>query len=341
MDTPTKASPISREKFEPRRSVLVGDTSDVYFHRSISILRSEGINPRVTMEFFSRKSGVLCGIREAMALLHKVLPESDGEVWALKEGDEIERKEVALRVKAPYNSICLYETAICGILASCSGWAMAARECVEAAQGIPVVSFGARHVHPNVAGNMDYAAVIGGCQSCSTILGGRLADVTPSGTMPHALILVMGDTIRAVQAFDRHIQKDVPRIALVDTFRDEAEESVYIAKVMRDKLQGVRLDTPAERGGVTPDLVKEIRAKLDMAGAEHVGIFVSGGVTPDRIKEFVMSGAPVNGFGVGSYITRAPPNDFTGDIHEIEGRAVAKRGRLPGITDSPRLERII
>ncbi len=327
-------------QFEIRPSIIVGDTADAYFHRTISILRSEGINPVVATEFFPRSGGVLCGVKEVIALLTKVLPESDREVWALKEGDDVERREVALRIKARYNSFGLYETAICGILASCTGWATAARECVEAAQGIPVVSFGGRHVHPNVVANMDYSAIIGGCQSCSTVLGARLADVTPSGTMPHTLSLIMGDTVKAVQAFDRHIPKEVPRIALVDTFKDEAEESVNVARVMRDKLQGVRLDTPGERGGVTPDLVREVRARLDMVGAKHVEIFVSGGITPERIRGFIEADAPVNGFGVGSYITGAPPNDFTADIHEIEGRPVAKRGRLPGITNNPRLERI-
>ena len=107
------------------------------------------------------------------------------------------------------------------------------------------------------------------------------------------------DSIKAVQAFDKHIPKEVPRIALVDTFKDEVEESINVAKVMRNKLEGVRLDTPRERGGVTPDLVKEVRAKLNLADGQHVQIFVSGGITPDRIREFINSGAEIDGFGVG------------------------------------------
>jgi nicotinate phosphoribosyltransferase len=41
---------------------------------------------------------------------------------------------------------------------------------------------------------------------------------------------------------------------------------------------------------------------------------------------------------VGSYISGATPIDFTGDIKEIDGRPIAKRGRIPGITPSPRLQ---
>ncbi len=43
---------------------------------------------------------------------------------------------------------------------------------------------------------------------------------------------------------------------------------------------------------------------------------------------------------MGSYISGATPIDFTGDLKEIDGRAIAKRGRIPGLTESPRLESI-
>ena len=196
-------------------------------------------------------------------------------------------------------------------------------------------------MHPNVAAEMDYASVKGGCISCSTIQGARLAGVTPAGNMPHQLNLVMGDITAAMEAFDRHMPQEVPRVALVDTFKDEAEEALNVARSLREKLRGIRLDTPPERGGVTPDLVKEVRARLDQAGFRHVEIMVSGGFTADRIRKFVESKAPVDSFGVGSYIAAAKPNPFSSDIHEIDGRPLAKRGRIPGISANPRLDRVM
>lgn len=320
--------------------VLSGNTADVYFQRTISVLQRAGINPVVSMEFFPQRDGILCGMKEALALLEQVLPKEGSEVWALEEGTPVARKEVALRIKAPYTAFGIYETALCGILAHCTGWATAARECVEAAKGIPVISFGARHVHPRVAAVMDYAAVVGGCASCSSIAGARLAGVVAAGTMPHAFILCVGDTVRAVELFDQFLPAGVPRVALVDTFKDEVEESIRVAQALGDRLQGVRLDTPVERGRVTIDLVKEVRAHLNLNGFQHVQIVVSGGLNPGRIRAFVEAGAPVNAFGVGGYITSAPPNDFTADIHEVEGRPLAKRGRIPGITPNSRLKRV-
>ena len=328
-------------KFTPSEAVLSGETADVYFARTVEILRKEGINPVATMEFFAGRAGVFCGIEEVKALLAKVLPKDNCEVWALAEGESMKEKEVALRITAPYQSYGLYETAIDGILAYCSGWATAARECVEAAQGIPVVSFGARHVYPSVAGIMDYSAIVGGCAGCSSVAGAKLAGVEPSGTIPHALILIIGDTAKATLAFDKHMPSGVPRVSLVDTFRDEAEESVLVAKALGKKLDSVRLDTPPERGRVTPSLVNEVRARLDLAGFKKVKIFVSGGINVERIRQFIESGAPVDGFGVGSYISGAKPIDFTADLHEIEGKPVAKRGRIPGITPNPRLKKIM
>jgi nicotinate phosphoribosyltransferase len=220
-------------------------------------------------------------------------------------------KEVVLRIRAPYSSFGLYETALLGMLASQSGWATAARRIVEAAKPISVISFGARHVHPNVSAQLEYAAIVGGCVGAATPAGARLAGKQPSGTMPHALILIFGDTVRAVQAFDKWMPPEVNRIALVDTFHDEAEEAIRVAQTLGDRLWGVRLDTPTERGRVTAALVKEVRARLDQAGFPRVKIFVSGGVDAERIEEFKREGVPVDGYGVGSAISAAPPIDFT------------------------------
>jgi len=332
---------VSQAHFEIPDSWLSGETADIYFPRTVEILKKEKINPVAIMEVFPRGPGILCGIEEVKTLLEKVLPEDSREVWALSEGESFDRKEVVLRIKAPYQSYGTYETTYLGILAHCSGWATAARECVDAAQGIPVISFGARHVHPSVVGVMEYSAIVGGCTGCASTSGAKLAGIQPTGTIPHALIIILGSTAEATLAFDKHMPPEVPRIALVDTFEDEVRESVTVAKAMQGRLQGVRLDTPSERGRVTADLVKEVRAWLDLEGFKEVKIVVSGGLNLERIRYFITEGAPVDIFAVGSYISDASPIDFTADLHEVEGKPIAKRGRMPGVTPNPRLKRVM
>lgn len=322
------------------RDLLSGESADVYFARAEEILAKEGLDPLVVMEVFARREAVLCGIDEAKVLLAHALRDCDPTetlVEALSDGDRIEPKDVALRIRARYRGFGRYETALLGMLAQSTGWATAARECVDAAAPEPVVSFGARHVHPDVSDNLDYAAIIGGCVGASTPAGARLAGLSPTGTMPHSLVLIFGDTVRAAEAFERHMPSDVPRIILVDTFRDEAEESLRVAQALGDRLFGIRLDTPSERGRVTPELVLECRARLDQAGFGHLKIIVSGGFDPARIRDFKEQAAPVDSYAVGSYIAGARPVDFTGDLKEIDGRPIAKRGRIPGVTASPRL----
>lgn len=316
--------------------IMKGETTDVYFKRTMKILEAKGLeNTEVLAEIFPTHDGLLCGIEEVKNLLEgrKV------KAWAQREGTPFKEKDTILRIQGPYGEFGVYETAMLGILASSSGWATAARECKEAAGEKLVISFGARHVHPAVAPVMDRAAVIGGADGASSILGAKILNIKPSGTMPHALILIMGDTVKAAEAFDEVVEPEVPRVILVDTFHDEAEESLRVARALKERLAGVRLDTPKERGGVTPDLVHEVRARLDQAGFQFVKIFVSGGLNPAKIR--VLSEAGADAFGVGSYISSARPIEMTMDLKEVKGVPLAKRGRIPGPIDNPLLERIL
>ena len=72
--------------FEIGRSVLTGYTADNELHRALTILRNEGGNPEVVVEFTAERDGVFCGISEVKTLLNRVLPETGREVWALEEG---------------------------------------------------------------------------------------------------------------------------------------------------------------------------------------------------------------------------------------------------------------
>ncbi|MDR2529301.1 MAG: nicotinate phosphoribosyltransferase [Synergistaceae bacterium] len=313
-----------------------GVTTDIYFINTRDVLAAVGrLDVPVTAEVFARRDGLFAGLGEVLELLR----DCPLEIEALSDGERFSPKETVLRIRGSYRDFGLFETTLLGFLSSSSGWATAARQCVDAAGGKPVLSFGARHAHPSVASVMDSVAVkVGGCVGASSVLGAKLAGKEPSGTVPHAAVLIMGDTLSLAKAYDAELPERVARIFLVDTFKDEAEESLRLAEALGKKLDAIRLDTPGERGGVTPDLVREVRYRLDAASFQHVKIVVSGGLTPGRITELSALGADV--FGVGSFIAHAPPIDMTLDIKEIEGRPVAKRGRLPGVLANPSLLRV-
>ncbi len=312
--------------------IIKGATADLYFVRTRELLSYAGKeNTPVTAEIFCSRAGVLAGVEEA----YNLLKDKEISLWAIPEGEEVSKKEVVMRIKGPYDEFAMYETVLLGMLASASGWATAARECRDAAGDKPIYAFGARHVHPAVASVMERAAVIGGAKNGSCILGAKLCNNEPAGTVPHAAVLIIGDTVETALLYDRTMPPDSPRIILVDTFKDEAEETLRVARALGSHLHAVRLDTPGERGGVTPGLVNEVRARLDQAGYQHVQILVSGGINRERIPLLVEAGA--DAFGVGSYIAGARAIDMTMDIKEIDGVPLAKRGRIPGIKENPRL----
>ncbi len=162
---------MGHQRTRPSHEIMSGDSADVYFARAESILEQEGMDPLVTMEVFTRQEAVLCGIDEARNLLGHVLAPADPAetlLEALEDGDLVGPKEIVLRIRARYRRFGLYETAMLGMLAQSTGWATAARECVEVAAPDPVISFGARHVHPDITDVLDYAAIVGGCVGAST-----------------------------------------------------------------------------------------------------------------------------------------------------------------------------
>lgn len=312
--------------------ILAGYTSDIYFVRTIEILRSLGLaDVPVVAEVFPGRDGICVGVEEVRYLLR----DRDVRVHSLAEGDSFSAREVIMRIEGPYGRFGMYETVLLGMLAQPSGWATAARAIVTVAGEKPVYVFGARHVHPAVAPVMERAAIIGGMRGSACILGAKLVGQEPVGTMPHAFVLIVGDTVRAALAYHERMPARVPRLVLVDTFNDEAVEALRVAEALGSDLAAIRLDTPRERGSVTPDLVREVRARLDLAGHHKVQIFVSGGLTPERIPALSEAGA--DAFGVGSHVSAAQPIDMTMDLREVNGRPIAKRGRTPGRTPTPRL----
>ena len=315
--------------------IINGATTDVYFVKTQEILERYSLNDTVvTAEIFARRGGVLAGVPEVLGLF----ADSPVEIWSLQEGQAFSPKEVVMRIRGKYSDIGIYETPLLGIMASSSAWATAAKEAKDAAGENLVLCFGARHVHPAVAPVMERASIIGGADGASCILGAKLAGKEPSGTVPHAVFLIMGDSVKVAKAYHEVMPSGEARTVLVDTFKDEIEETLRIAEALGSDLQGVRLDTPSERGGVTPDLVRELRGRLNQNGFSHVKIFVSGGLSLERIR--ILKEAGADAFGVGSYISAASPIDMTMDLKEIAGKPIAKRGRIPGITPNDRLSKV-
>ena len=314
-----------------------GEATDVYFVRTKRILEAKGLmDVRVVAEITPGELpqrwpwAVLCGVEEVARLFEGV----PVNVYSMPEGtvfrhtDHRGIREPVLFIEGPYGRFCVLETPMLGLLCQASGVATKAARVKKAAGDCLVVAFGTRRMHPALAPMLDRAAYIGGLDAVSNLVGAKLIGQKPVGTMPHALIIVMGDQVRAWKAFDEVIEPEVPRVALVDTYYDEKIEAVMAAEALGERLFAVRLDTPGSRRGDFAEIIREVRWELDIRGHRHVKIFVSGGLNEYNIPELREAGAEA--FGVGTSISNAPVVDFAMDIVEVEGRPCAKRGKLGG-----------
>ena len=327
---------MRRFQIATEEEIKKGETTDVYFVRTNEILQKEGLTEqRVVAEVTTGSLprdwdwAVLAGVEEAVHLMEGI----SVEVESLPEGSIFRPKDhrgtrlPVMTLEGRYLDFSLYETPLLGLLCQASGIAtMAARVRKGAGKDSTILSFGIRRAHPVLAPMIDRACYLGGFDAVSSIIGARLLDLQPTGTMPHSLIVSIGDQVKAWKSFNKYMPKDVPRIALVDTYYDEKTESIMAAEALGKDLYGVRLDTPGSRRGDFAEIIREVRWELDARGFDKVKIFVSGGLDEHSVGRYARAGA--DGFGVGSAVSSAPAVDFAMDIVEIEGRPVAKRGKL-------------
>ena len=320
----------------------------MYFERTKAILEKEGLSDiHVTAEITAGSLpknwewGILAGIEEASHLLEglNIRVRSFPEGTLFHPVDSSGVREPVMIIEGRYLDFCLYETPLLGLLCQASGIATMASRVRKAAGTKTVFSFGIRRAHPALAPMIDRACFIGGFDAVSSIIGARLLGKSPTGTMPHSLIIVIGDQIRAWKSFDKYMPKEVARIALVDTYFDEKTESIMAAEALGKSLHGVRLDTPSSRRGNFREIIREVRWELDSRGFKKVKIFVSGGLDNESVS--ILSEAGADGFGVGTSVSNAPSIDFAMDIVEREGESVAKRGKLGGKKEVWRCEKCL
>ncbi len=301
-----------------------GDTTDIYFRRTKKILQKKGIKKRVVAEVAASslpyKWGIFVGLEEVIKLFegYKV------DLYAFPEGSLFYESEPVLRIEGDYIEFCELETPLLGFICQASGIATKTARLKKLAKDKLILSFGIRRMHPAIAPMIDRSAYIGGADGFSGVGAEKLVEKKATGTMPHALIITVGDQIKAWKLFDEVIEKDVPRIALVDTYYDEKIEAVWAAENI-ENLYGVRLDTPSSRRGDLKKIIEEVKWELKIRGYSNVKIFVSGGIDEEEVKEL-----DADGFGIGTAISNAKTIDFAMDIVEVEGIPCAKRGKLGG-----------
>jgi nicotinate phosphoribosyltransferase len=250
----------------------------------------------------------------------------DGDVWAMREGEVFFAGEPLLRVTAPLPTAQFVETFLLNAVLYPSGVASKAARVVIAAEGRNVVDFSARRDHGvDAAVSAARAAWIAGFQGTSNVLAGTTHPIPVFGTMAHSFVMSFDWEIDAFRAYAEEFPDAT--VLLVDTYKVEEglRNAIEVGREMAGRgqtLRGVRLDS-----GDLISQARMARAMLDEAGLRETTIFVSGDLNEWRVAEIVTSGAPVDGFGVGTelgVVADAPALPGVYKIVEYAGRARAK-----------------
>ncbi|HVH64855.1 MAG TPA: nicotinate phosphoribosyltransferase [Candidatus Acidoferrum sp.] len=335
----------------PVDRIREGYYSDVYFNRTVDVLRADHQHPHVLMQVFQKKNAVIGGMDEAIAILKLCSDDwSQLRVHALYDGDETAPWETAMTIEGDYALFARLETVYLGVLARRTKVATNVRRVVEAARGKQIIFFPARHDHHLVQTGDGYAAHVSGAIGVSTDAQASWWGGRGVGTVPHALIAAyQGNTVRAAQKYAEYVDPSVNLVVLVDFENDCVRTALEVARALKDRLWGVRLDTSEtmvdvsvqrvmggfDPRGVNPQLCQLVRRALDREGFQHVKIVVSGGFNVQKIERFEREKVPVDAYGVGSAFFDGN-FDFTADVVMLEGRPVAKVGRR--YRPNPRLE---
>ena len=249
-----------------------------------------------------------------------------GEVRALPEGRLFFAHEPVLEVTAPIIEAQVVETFVINQVNLQTMLATKAARCAWAAEGRSLSDFSARRTQgTDAAMKMARCAYIAGFASTSNVSAARRYGIPPAGTMAHSFITTFPTETDAFRAYAESFPDRC--VLLLDTFDtiQGAKNAVRVAKELESRghrLRAVRLDS-----GDYADLSRKVRAILDEAGLQYVGILASGGLDEFAVRQLVGDGAPIDIFGIGTKVgvsADAPWSDMAYKLVCYDGRPVMK-----------------
>lgn len=249
------------------------------------------------------------------------------DVWAMPEGTVIFPHEPIVTVRGPAMQALMLETMLLLTVNHQSLIATKANRIVRAADGRPVMEFGARRAHGYGAAYYGArAAIIGGCTGTSCLLTAKDFGVPASGTMAHSWVQLFSDEYTAFKTYAEKYPDSC--MLLVDTYNVLKSGIPNAIKVFDDVLKplgkrplGIRIDS----GDITY-ITKRARKMLDEAGYEDCKICISNSLDEYLIRDMIFQGAKVDSFGVGERLITASSEAVFGGVYKLS--AVEKNGEI-------------
>ncbi len=250
-----------------------------------------------------------------------------GDVDAMPEGTAFFADEPILRVTAPLREAQLVESRVMNLLHYETLVASKAARCALAAPGRLLVDFGLRRAHGAEAGLLSArASYLAGFTGTATVEAGRRFGIPVFGTMAHSYVQVHADESAAFERFALAQRGNVT--LLIDTYDTERAAGRVAALAPRLAARGIAIKGVRLDSGDLAEHARRVRAILDAGGLKEVTIFASGNLDEYRLAELLASGAPIDGFGVGTRMNTsadAPYFDCAYKLQEYEGEPRRKR----------------
>jgi len=258
-----------------------------------------------------------------------------GDVYAVGEGEIVFPQAPVARVHADIVEAQIIEGLVLNRLNFGSLVATKAARVWRASGYGHVMEFGLRRAQgPDGAVSASRSSFIGGAESTSNALAGRLFGIPVMGTMAHSWIMSFPDERAAFDAYASiYPEKTAFLIDTYDTIESGIKNAIASGKALAAKglRFGVRLDS-----GDIDYLSREVRRELDAAGMKDAYIVVSNELDEDIIEHLVSSGAPVDSWGVGTkLVTGGSDSSFPG-VYKLA--AVERSGALEStmkLSDNP------
>lgn len=262
------------------------------------------------------------------------------DVWAVPEGTPIFPHEPIVTVRGPVMQALMVETMILLTINHQSLIATKANRIVRAAEGRPVMEFGARRAQgADAAYYGARAAIIGGCTGTSDVKTAKDFGVKASGTMAHSWVQMFDDEYLAFKTYAEKYPDSC--MLLVDTYNVLRSGVPNAIKVFDEVLKplgkrpvGIRIDS----GDITY-ITKKARKMLDDAGYPDCAICVSNSLDEYLIRDMIFQGAKVDSYGVGERLITASSEAVFGGVYKLA--AVEKDGKIiPKIKISENIQKI-
>lgn len=238
------------------------------------------------------------------------------DVDALEEGTLVFPHEPILRVKGPIWQAQLLESPLLNLINFQTLIATKAARVSLAAYPESVIEFGMRRAQGmDGALSASRAAFIGGCESSSHVLAGKLFGIPVRGTHAHSWVMAFDDEKQAFQSFAEIMPGNC--ILLIDTYDSikGVKKAIEVASDLKQKgfsLYGVRLDS-----GDLAELSIHIRALLDQAGMYETKIMVSNELDEYLIRDLKQQGAKIDLWGVGTNLVTGKEQSALDGVYKL------------------------